>query len=222
MQGLQLNRVLCSTLLLSFAAFALSGCLEKSEDTNVAAVPTPPTNNAPTISGSPPSAVNIGDLYSFVPNASDADGDTLTFSVDNEPGWASFNTSTGELSGQPSLAHVGVYTNIRISVSDGSASASLPQFAISVDQTGTLSTTLSWTAPTLNEDGTTLTDLSGYRIYWGTTPGVYTRSVTINEAGLTTYVVENLAPGTYEFVATAFNSVGIESRYSSPATKVLP
>ena len=43
----------------------------------------------------------------------------------------------------------------------------------------------------------------------------------IRHAGLTTYVVDNLAPGTYEFVATAINSSGVESRYSNPATKVL-
>lgn len=222
MQGWHLNRVYCSTLILSLAAFALTGCLESEESNSFSGSPTPPTNNAPTITGNPPTAVNIGDLYSFTPSASDVDGDSLTFSIENKPGWASFSTSTGQLSGQPSLANVGVYANIRISVSDGTAGASLSQFAISVDQTGTLSTTLSWTAPTQNEDGTTLSDLAGYKIYWGTTPGVYTKSVTINDAGLTTYVVENLAPGTYEFVATAINSSGVESRYSSPATRTLP
>jgi hypothetical protein len=64
-------------------------------------------------------------------------------------------------------------------------------------------------------------DLAGYRIYWGTTPGVYTNSATIDTIGTTTYMVQNLSPGTYEFVATAYNTAGVESRYSSPATKVL-
>lgn len=222
MQGWHLNRAYRSTFVLLIAAFALTGCLESEESNDFAGTPAPSTNNAPTITGSPPTAVNIGDLYSFTPGASDVDGDTLTFSIDNKPGWANFSTSTGQLSGQPSLADVGVYANIRISVSDGTAAASLSGFAISVDQTGSLSTTLSWTAPTQNEDGTTLADLAGYKIYWGTTPGVYTNSVTINEAGLTTYVIDNLAPGTYQFVATAFNSAGEESRYSSPATRTLP
>ena len=222
MQGWHLNRAYRSTIVLLIAAFALTGCLESEESNDFAGTPAPPSNNAPTITGSPPTAVNIGDLYSFTPGASDVDGDTLTFSIDNKPGWANFSTSTGQLAGQPSLADVGVYANIRISVSDGTAAASLSGFAISVDQTGSLSTTLSWTAPTQNEDGTTLADLAGYKIYWGTTPGVYTNSVTINDAGLTTYVVDNLAPGTYQFVATAVNSAGEESRYSSPATRTLP
>ena len=221
MQGWQLDRVFRTSMIVGVAAFALAGCLEGEESgESFAEPPAPPTNSAPTISGNPASAVNINDVYSFVPNASDADGDTLTFSIENMPGWASFNTSTGELSGQPTLANVGVYSNISISVSDGTASASLSSFSISVDQVGSVSTTLSWTAPTQNEDGTTLEDLAGYKIYWGTTPGVYTNSVSV-DAGLTTYVVDNLAPGTYEFVATAINSAGVESRYSNVATKVL-
>ena len=182
---------------------------------------TPGGNSAPVISGNPQTAVTVGDNYAFTPGASDADGDTLTFSIQNQPAWATFNTSTGQLSGRPADAHVGVYENILISVSDGQATDSLAPFAITVDQTGTVSATLSWTPPTENEDGTALTDLAGYKLYWGTTPGVYTDSVTINNAGLSSYVVENLQPGTYEFVATAFNDAGVESGYSNPTTKVL-
>ena len=48
-----------------------------------------------------------------------------------------------------------------------------------------------------------------------------TNSVTIDNPGITTYVIENLAPGTYEFSSTAFNSNGIESEYSNFATKVV-
>ena len=212
-----------STTILALAALLLSGCLSESSDGEAASAdPTPtPTNSAPRISGNPPTAVNIGDAYSFTPTASDADGDSLTFSITNMPSWASFNSATGELSGQPTLGNVGTYSNISISVSDGTASASLSSFAISVNQMGNLSTTLSWTAPTQNEDGSALEDLAGYKIYWGTTPGNYTNSVTIDTIGTTTYVVENLSPGTYEFVATAYNTSGVESRYSSPATKVL-
>ena len=81
--------------------------------------------------------------------------------------------------------------------------------------------TLNWTAPTENEDGSPLEDLSGYRIYWGATPGNYPNSVTIDNPGLTTYVVDNLAPGTYEFVATSFNAAGVESGYSNAATKTV-
>lgn len=86
---------------------------------------------------------------------------------------------------------------------------------------GVGSVALNWAPPTHNEDGSQLTDLAGYKIYWGTTPGSFPNSVTINDPQTTTYVVDNLSPGTYEFVATAFNTSNVESAYSSPATKVV-
>ena len=211
-----------NALMLSLVSVALVACLEKNEAAkDVVEPPPPPGKSAPVISGNPATAILIGDMYSFTPTASDADGDTLTFSIQNQPSWAGFDTASGALSGQPTLGNIGMYSSIQISVSDGQASASLSQFAISVDQVGTLSTTLSWTPPTQNEDGSTLTDLAGYKIYWGTTPGNYTNSVTVDNPGLTTYVVSNLSPGTYEFVATSVNDAGVESVYSNPATKVL-
>jgi len=178
-------------------------------------------NTPPEISGTPADNVNEGQSYSFVPDANDAEGDTLSFSISGEPSWADFDTSTGALTGTPSAGDVGVYTNIVISVSDGQESASLPAFSITVNAISLGSATLDWTAPTQNEDGTDLTDLAGFKLYWGTTPGNYTDSVTIDNPTVTTYLVENLAPGTYEFVATSFNEEGVESRYSGAATKVV-
>jgi hypothetical protein len=80
------------------------------------------------------------------------------------------------------------------------------------------SITVSWTPPTRNTDGSSLTNLAGYRFHWGTTPGEYTNSVAVDNPGLSSYVIENLAPGTYEFVVTAVNSEGAESSFSEPAT----
>jgi hypothetical protein len=183
---------------------------------------TAPTNSAPTISGTPAASVRVGDTYTFTPNATDADGDTLTFSVAGLPGWAAFNTATGQISGAPASGDVGTYPNIRITVTDGQASASLADFAITVDAVALGSVTLSWTPPTQNTDGTALTDLAGYNIYWGTTGGSYPNKATINNASVSTYVVENLSPGTYQFVATAFNAAGVESSYSGVAEKTVP
>ena len=103
----------------------------------------PTGNNAPMISGNQTTAIDIGSAYAFTPTASDLDGDELTFSVRNQPSWADFDNTTGELSGQPELGSVGAYASIEISVSDGKAETALPIFAISVDQVGTVSTTLS-------------------------------------------------------------------------------
>ncbi|WP_405233557.1 putative Ig domain-containing protein [Lentisalinibacter salinarum] len=179
------------------------------------------TNSAPVISGSPAKAVTEGTQYSFTPSATDPDGDSLSFSITNKPAWAAFDAATGRLSGTPQAGDVGTYADIVISVSDGQASASLGAFSITVEAIAMGSVTLSWSPPTENTDGTALTDLAGYRIYWGTTSGSYPNSVTIDNPGVTTYVVENLVPDTYEFVATSYNTSGVESDYSAPATKTV-
>ena len=224
----ELTQALRNAVNLSIISVVLSGCLDQGESdagfVNKSA-PTgdsaPTGNNAPAISGNPMTAIDIGGTYSFTPSASDPDGDELTFSIKNRPSWAEFDKGTGTLAGQPALGSVGTYASIVISVSDGKDKAALPKFAISVDQVGTVSTTLSWTPPTQNEDGSALMDLAGYKIYWGKTPGQYTHSVKLDNPGMSSYVVENLTPGTYEFAATSFNMDGVESDYSNPATRVL-
>ena len=183
--------------------------------------PTPTNNSAPVISGIPQGTATADYFYDFTPQASDPDGDTLTFSVQNLPNWASFNTSTGKVTGMPRMGDVGTFANILVSVSDGTDTTSLRAFAITVNEMGVLSTTLSWTPPTENEDGSQLMDLAGYKIYWGNRSGNYTKSVTISNPGMSSYVVENLPAGRLEFVATSFNTAGVESEYSNPMTKVL-
>ncbi len=91
-------------------------------------------NQAPVISGNPMRTIQAGSIYSFVPVASDPDGDNLTFSISNKPLWANFDTNTGQLSGAPNNSQVGNYTSIVISVSDGFTSVSLPSFSINVTE----------------------------------------------------------------------------------------
>ena len=91
------------------------------------------TNHAPTISGSPQTSTTDGTAYSFVPTGSDVDGNTLTYSITNMPSWASFTPSSGALTG---TAVLGTYSNIQIGVSDGSLSATLPAFSITVTTSG--------------------------------------------------------------------------------------
>lgn len=178
-------------------------------------------NRAPTIGGAPGTAVMQGTSYTFTPSASDPDGDVLTYSIANRPAWATFDTATGRLQGTPSAAHVGTTSGIVISVTDGEATASLPAFAVTVQAVALGSATLSWTPPTANTDGSPLTNLAGYRIYWGPAPGSYPNSVTVNNPGLTSYVVESLVPGTYYFAATALNASGVESAFSGTASKTI-
>jgi len=175
----------------------------------------------PTISGTPQTTVNAGSAYAFRPTAADADGDTLTFSIANKPAWAAFNTATGQLSGTPASASAGTYSNIVIKVSDGKASVVLAPFAIAVldEQIGAAS--LTWEPPTTNTDGSALTNLAGYRIVYGATPTHLTQTIQVASAGMSSYVVENLAPGTYYFALRAYTTKGAESADSNVVTKVV-
>jgi hypothetical protein len=185
--------------------------------------PPPGGNQAPTISGSPQAQVLAGTQYSFTPTASDANaGDTLTFTIQGMPSWATFTSSNGRLSGTPTSAQVGTYSNIRIAVSDGTATTNLAAFSIQVVATATGSATLSWTPPTQNSDGSPIgSTLAGYRFYWGTSPGNYSNSRTVNQPGLSAYVIEQLTPGTWYFVATAYNTQGTESVFSNMTQKTI-
>ena len=107
-------------------------------------------------------------------------------------------------------------------MTDGAASAALGAFNISVQAIASGSAQLTWNPPTTNTDGSPLTNLAGFKVYWGTSPGSYSSSVTIMSAGITTYIVENLTPSTYHFAVTAINSVGAESTLSGPASKTIP
>lgn len=207
-------------------ALALAGCFNEKpfgETTlggNTGSTPNDPpssaVNQAPRISGSPMTTLRVGDAYDFRPNASDPDGDTLSFTIENRPAWADFNRSTGRLSGTPNAGNVGEFSNVRITVSDGrGAHATLNPFAIAVTQIALGTVTLSWTPPTTNVDGSPMTDLAGYRIYYGRSATTLDQIVRVTNAGMTRFVVENLSPATWYFSMTSVNSAGVESTLST-------
>jgi len=75
--------------------------------------------------------------------------------------------------------------------------------------------TLSWVAPNQNTDGSALTNLAGYRIYYGTGADSLTEVIEVPTVGMTDYVVDSLTTGTYYFSIRAYTSTGIESALSN-------
>lgn len=79
-----------------------------------------------------------------------------------------------------------------------------------------VSVTLNWTPPTLNTDSSALTNLNGYKIYYGRSKNNLTNTVDITNTGITEFVIENLSPNTlYYFSITAINSNKVESTQSN-------
>jgi hypothetical protein len=213
--------VACSALLAACGGGGGSG--STSGSSQGAAPPPAAANQAPTIAGTPATTVQAGTAYTFTPSAQDADGNTLTFSISNKPSWASFDAQTGRLSGTP--ADAGSFANIVISVSDGSASTNLTAFGITVNAaptgSGSKSVTLAWTPPTARTDGSSLSNLAGYRIRYGTSASNYSQTITVTNPGLTSYVIDSLSAGTYYFVVAAYDTSGVESNNSTPVSKTI-
>jgi hypothetical protein len=230
-------RAAASVLALAVLALSVAACADEHGDSAAAAAtttapasqahPTAPItaasllNRAPSIFGRPVNAVKYGGTYSFQPMAHDPEGISLEFSIANRPAWAKFDPVTGKLRGTPGMADIGSYPNIAISVSDGTYQTSLPAFRVDVVGTATGSIVVSWSAPTERADGSTLTDLAGYRLYWGQSPGNYSYQATISQPGIATYVIDELTSGTYYLVATAYDSKGVESGFSGVFSKTV-
>lgn len=75
------------------------------------------------------------------------------------------------------------------------------------------SLTLNWDAPTTNVDGSPLTDLVGYKIYYGSSSGDYTDIIDVGN--VTTYKIAALSSGQWCFTITAYDLSGNESSYSN-------
>jgi hypothetical protein len=185
----------------------------------------PPAAASVALTGTPATSVTVGQSYAFQPTVS-ASTSKVTFQIQGKPAWATFNASTGALTGTPAVANEGTSAGISITATNGSSSASIGPFAIVVKAAApagpaTGSATLSWTPPTENTNGTPVTDLAGYHIYYGTTEGAWTSTITVLEATETSYVVSGLAPGTYYFAVVAFNTAGDDSPESNVASKTI-
>jgi len=106
-------------------------------------------------------------------------------------------------------------------VTDGKATTALGAFTIDVASLQPGSATLSWQSPTTNTDGSPLTNLAGYVIRYGNSLGQLSTEVRIANPGLTTYVVSELAPSTWYFQVSAYNTSGVESAPSATASKTI-
>jgi len=215
------NTNLIATLVVS--TLLLTGCGGGESSTNsVASEPVNPVSGsvpAPTttttasglsISGAPATTATVGVAYAFSPTAGGGSG--YAYSIANKPAWTTFDASTGSLTGTPSASDVGDYGSIVISVTSGNQTASLTPFRINVAAPTTAgAATLSWTPPTTNTDGTSLTNLAGYNIYYGADPSSLTNKIQVSNAGLTSYTVTGLGPGTHYFTISAYSVNGVES-----------
>jgi len=227
---LRLIRVLVPVL----ASLALVGCGGGADDavnplSSTATAAETGTAATATITGTPSTSVTVGTNYSFTPSASDSDGGALKFSIASAPAWATFNATTGQLSGSPKVTDTGTTMNIVITAADGSATASLPAFSITVTGTAATTTpstgsaTVKWVAPTENSNGTALTNLAGYTVYYGTDASTLSQaqSVQVANPAALSYTVTGLTTGTWYFAVASYTTGGQASTLSTVSSKTI-
>jgi hypothetical protein len=107
---------------------------------------------------------------------------------------------------------------ISLTARDTSGNSSQRQLTVTYTPVTSNSASLAW-------DAVTASNLSGYRVYYGTTPGTclqpFGQGITVGNT--TTYTLLGLSSGTrYYFAVTAFDTSGNESVYSNEAFKDIP
>lgn len=111
--------------------------------------------------------------------------------------------------------------------SSGSAATSTNPFGSSVGSSSSPATnksiTLSWSPPTRNSDGSSLTNLAGYTLHYGTASQDYTGTIEITNPTETSYVVSDSSfpPGTYYFTISAYNAQQVSSSMSGEVSVTL-
>lgn len=178
-------------------------------------------NTAPVISGTPATTVEVGNAYSFTPTASDVDKDALTFLINNQPLWATFDATTGTLSGTPTAASVGTTQNVTIQVSDGTEITTLAPFNLSVTKLNhppvisgtpsakaTVGTAYSFTPTVSDVDNDTLTFSISNKPAWAsfdTATGKLSGAPTATDIATTANIVIQVSDGKATASLTAFS-----------------
>ena len=152
--------------------------------------------------------------------AANADGSvtpTLTWCTETgvSPGTTCTNTgpatactATGDWTGTKAAAGTQTLTSVKTTKG----------YALSCAWPGQDSITLTWTPPTTNDDGSPLTDLAGYKIWYGTSSSMSSNTIKeVTNPGVTSAVIgPGLAPGTYYMVMAAYNAAKGESVKAPP------
>lgn len=186
------------------------------------------------LSGSPQTSAVVGRPYDFQPILAGTDGQPTYFRIYNKPAWLNFDQRTGHLAGTPRASDVATYEGIRISVWSNGQRERLARFTVTVKSNGspvpptqpeppttTGSAIVSWKAPTLNANGTQLTDLAGFHVVYGTAVSTLNRQLDLPAPTFTSAEIVDLSAGTYYFAVKAYSRSGAESSPSLIVSKTI-
>jgi len=116
---------------------------------------------------------------------------------------------------------VAIFVSLLTGCNDPTGASPTTAQSAASNGSGNTSATLSWEAPTTNTNGTALTNLAGYRIYYGSSATDLSQKVQLNGVGVQTYVFDNLQAGTWYFAVMAVTSAGVESALSNKVSTTI-
>lgn len=237
-----LPKLSCTPLFIILTSLQLAACGEGLSPTEQTPLGAGVINSPAIISG-----VNTGRVTEDVDpdndNLLEADGKLSI--IDNDSGEAAFSAgssigSYGDLSidaagnwlytannGQPAIQDLmaGVTLNDRITVRSADGTTyDINITIVGVDEVGVPGDIhISWVAPSQRQDNSalSLSEIAGYKIYYGSAQGQYSSSIVINDGSTVDYNLQNLNPGAYYIVITTIDTFGRESTYSTESVAVI-
>jgi hypothetical protein len=147
--------------------------------------------------------------------ASEADA-SATPSVDASASPSVTGSSPAAVVANTAVVSGSATTPVSAPVANGSSSSNSPATTSSIQ-----AVTLSWAAPTENTNGTALTNLAGYVIYYGTSATSMTQQINVNTVGMLVYEIPNLASGNWYFQIMSVNAAGVQSSPSPTVTATI-
>ncbi len=171
-------------------------------------------NEAPVITSTPLTQATVGVLYGYDVNATDADGDALTYDLANAPSGMMIDNASGMIEWTPGTAQTGSHS-VSVEVSD--AEFTITQlFNVEVSEPAELSVSMTLSATIVNPNDVVTVSVEALNAtnptYQLTVDG---QSLPIDSLGSATY--SNATPGIYHLVAEVQDASGT----SGTATAIL-
>ena len=199
------QQVLTLTLALSVSACLMDSAIDGSENAAVSLTITSPSSASAMDTSDP--AVSL---------AGNAGSDMGVFKVS----WANNRGGEGVANGTDSWQTASIAlelgeNKITVTAEDTTGATTSRSIVVNRESGQTGSATLSWAAPTARTDGSPLTNLAGYTVFYDRMSSIYDYQIDISNPGILTYVVENLVSGDWYFALAAYDSQGLESDRSN-------
>jgi len=200
------------------AALSVGACLtDSAKDGSDSAIDEPVNLVAVSLTiTSPTSASTMDTADTAVSLAGTASSDLGIFQI----AWANDRGGEGVANGTDSWQTASINlelgeNKITVTAEDTAGTTTSRSIVVNRQSGQTGLATLSWVAPAARTDGSPLTNLAGYKIFYGRMSGIYDYQIDINNPGILTFIVENLVSGDWYFALTAYDSDGLESDHSN-------